>query len=314
MSGFGGARAIAGIGLALVAGLVAAGCGEQPEPEPAAEAEASQELPALTATGHGITLVVRVAPRVTAGDTVWADVIAGVTAAVDYGGGIDSCDQDVWVTVRRVSPELPSPKPEDRIPLDPAVTRAYQLLQPADGEPAGRFRSQDERASQAALDARVPPFLGRDMYTGIGCGEPLLAKTLVPAAPVTDRMDWSTTASGAPIPAGDYAATFGFGLSLDQPGADSLVSVDVPIRVTEPILAPLSRDTVARMILGDERVIAWHRDVPLDRWGGSSLVYVDGTWNYLVRFDDTRLLVVVADGGSGAIDDIRFEDHPELTR
>jgi Flp pilus assembly protein CpaB len=305
VSGIGRRRAIAALALALalVAGVVAGGCGPTPEPEPI------QEPPAASATGNGITLAVRAARVVTAGETLWADVVADVTAPVDYGGGLDSCDQDVWVTVRRIPPELPGPKLDDRLPLDPAVERAYELLQPGDGEPAGRFRSQDERASQATLDARVPPFLGRDLFIVTGCGQPLVAKTLAPGAPVTDRMDWATTTSGAPILPGDYVATFGFGVSVDRPGGDPLVTVEVPIRVTEPLLPPMARDTVARLILRDDRVVAWHRDVSIDRWGGSGLVYADGAWSYLVRFDDSKLFVVVADGRSGAIKDVRFEDH-----
>lgn len=292
--------------MALVACVVAAACGPGPGPRP--------PIVAASATSHGITLAVRVPSEVVAGETAWADVVAGAVAPVDYGGGIDSCDQDVWVTVRRESPEPPAPKPEDLVPVDAAVSRAYEFLQPAEAQPVGRFRSQDERTAQEALDARVPPFLGRDLYIGTGCGQPLLSKTLVPDAPVTDRMDWSTTRSGAPILAGDYVASFGFGLSLGAGGADPLVSVEVPIRVTAPVVPTLSRDTAARLILRDERVLAWHRDVSVDRWSASDLVYANGAWVYLVRFDTSKLLVVKADGQTGVVTDVRFEDHPDLTR
>jgi hypothetical protein len=293
--------------LALLALLAAGSCGSEPPPSP--------ELSVASRTANGITLAVRVTPEVAAGETAWADVVARAVAPVDYGGGIDSCDQDVWATVRRVSPEAPQPDPDDRIPVDPAVARAFDFLQPVAGEPAWRFRSQDERANQEAFDAKQPPFLGRDLYMGIGCGQPLVAKTLKPGEPVTDRMDWSTTQSGAPNLPGDYVATFGFALSLDRPGADPLVSVEVPIRVKDPgEPAPIARDTAARLILRDERVLAWHEDVPLARWNGSELVYANGAWVYLVRFDTSRLFVVEADGKTGVITAVRFEDHPELTR
>ena len=116
--------------------------------------------------------------------------------------------------------------------------------------------------------------------------------------PITDRMDWSTTLSGAPVEPGDHIVTVAF----------PLATLEIPLRVTAPD-GPrvLTIDEAPHALLADPRVIGTYHRVPIDRWGGHMLEYADGIWYYLLRYDDSQLLVAKADGSTGEVLDVHVE-------
>ncbi len=247
-----------------------------------------------------VTMTVRSTPEVVAGETAWLEVTVTTTQPIAYEGGPGDCDRNVSAIAARTEP-LPSDPPATLVPLDPVVIRAYDLLMPPEGhQSGGSFRSEVLRKAEAGLDATVPPFAGRDLWIAVGCTQPLVPWMLEPGMPVTDRMDWSTTINGAPIEPGEHTVTVTF----------PLASLDIPLRVTAhhgPRV--LSIEEAAHALLSDPRVIETYHKVPIDRWGGHALEYLDGTWYYLLRYDGGQLLVATADGHSGEVLDVHVETH-----
>lgn len=296
--------------LALCA-VAVAGCSpaaQSPaEPSPASAAAhptAGVTQPTLSeeasVTRGPVTMTVRWTPEVVAGETAWLEATVSTTAPVAYEGGPGDCDRNVTAIAARTEP-LPSDPPATLATLDPVVIRAYDLLMPASQhQGGGAFRSEVLRKAEAGLDAQVPPFPGRSLWTAVGCTLPLVSWTLEPGRPITDRMDWSTTVNGAPIEPGDQIVTVMF----------PLASLEVPLRVTAPD-GPriLTIDEAAHALLSDPRVVETHHRVPIERWGGHALEYIDGTWYYLLRYDDSQLLVATADGHTGEVLDVHVETH-----
>jgi hypothetical protein len=245
-------------------------------------------------------MTVRWTPEVVAGETAWLEVAVTTTAPVTYEGGPGDCDRNISAIATRAEP-WPSDPPATLAPLDPVVIRAYDLLMPQTPQPGGgSFRSEVLRKAEAGLDTQVPPFPGRDLWTAVGCTLPLVPWTLEPGTPVTDRMDWSTTIAGAPIEPGEHAVSVSF----------PLASLEVPIRVTAPG-GPriLTMEEAAHALLADPRVIGTYHRVPIDRWGGHTLEFIDGDWYYLLRYDGSQLLVAKADGHTGDVLDVHVETH-----
>ena len=247
-----------------------------------------------------VTMTVRSTPEVVAGETAWLEVTVTTTAPVAYQGGPGDCDHNISAIAARTGP-WPSDPPATLAPLDPVVIRAYDLLMPpAQHQGGGSFRSELLRTSEADLDARTPPFPGRDLWTGVGCTMPLVSWTLEPGRSLTDRMDWSTTIAGAPVEPGDHTVTVTF----------PLASLEIPLRVTASA-GPrvLTMEEAAHVLLADPRVIDLYHRVLIDRWGGHALEYIDGAWYYLLRYDDSQLLVAKADGHTGEVTDVHVETH-----
>ncbi len=304
MSGIGGSATGLLLGITM---LVAGACSPATAPSlsaaPTVSPGPSPALIEATVTRGPVTMTVSSTPEVIAGESAWLEVTVSSTAPVAYEGGPGTCDRNISAVATRTGP-WPSDPPAALAPLDPVVIRAYDLLMPpAEHQGGGSFRSELLRRSEAALDTKIPPFPGRDLWTGVGCTLPLVSWTLEPEAPITDHMDWSTTIAGAPVVPGDHTVAVTF----------PLVSLNIPLRVTAPN-GPriMTIDEAAHVLLADPRVVETYHKVPIDRWGGHELTYIDGAWYYLLRYDGSQLLVAKADGHTGEVVDVHVETHTGL--